>query len=408
MAELYPYQEEYIKNLPMRGIVDAELGLGKSIMSLEYYKRHNTGEPLLIVAPASKVRSGDWERECESVGITDYRLVSRERLTMSRVGGKPLWHQFAPKFGGERYSVIYDENVGLRNASTSTFKKIKHIVDESPIFLILTGTPMSNGWKDMVGYSVLFKQVRTQTEFKQKFFIISRAKPWPEIVGYYHEDVLKKMWQQISQHLTREDAKQYLPARQILPLDIHPIGKDLDEYNRIKKERTIDGELLDTASAVFHAQRQSLTGLKLDALNNILNDTEENVIVFYNYKSELEALRGLLSKHKEKTVYQVNGDVKNAPSKPQWPDVHNSVTLCQYKSAARGIELTYGTVTVFFGLTYSFEEYSQALGRSYRNGQTNPTLVYCLRVKDTMEVDVWAALGTKADFNEKLYLEENY
>lgn len=410
MATLYPYQEEYIKTLPMRGIVDAELGLGKSIMSLEFYKRNNQGEPLLIVAPAAKARSGDWERECEAVGITNYRLVARERLAVAKVGGQPLWHQFAPRFGGVQHSVIFDEcQIGLRNASTSIFKKIKYIVDDAPIFLGLSGTPMSNGWKDMVGYAVLFKLVRNQTEFKNRFFIISRAKPWPEIVGYYHEDVLHAMWKKISRHLTREDAKQYLPERQILPLDIQPMGDDLREFRRIKKEQTLGDELLDTASKVFHAQRQSLAPLRLDAIQSILNDTEENVIIWYNYKSELAAIKAMLEKSfKDKTVYEVNGETKTAPSKPEWENVKNSVTLCQYKSAARGIELTYATVAIFASPTYSYEEYSQALGRNYRNGQTKPTLVYCVRVRDTMDENVWKALSEKRDFSEKLYLEENY
>jgi hypothetical protein len=405
---LYQYQEQYIAKLPMRGIVDAELGLGKSIMSLEYYKRHNQGEPLLIVAPAAKTRSGDWERECKAVGITDYRLVSRERLATAKIAGKPLWHQFVPKFGGMQHSVIYDENVGLRNASTSIFKKIKIIVDEAPIFLILTGTPMSNGWKDMTGYAVLFKLVRNQTEFKQRFFIISRAKPWPEIVGYYHEDVLHAMWKKISRHLTREDAKQYLPDRQILPLDIQPMGNDLKEYDRLKKEKTIGDNLLDTASAVFHAQRQALADLKLDQLEYILNDTNENVIIWYNYKSELVALKSLLKGFKEKTVYEVNGDAHTAPSKPEWANIRNSVTLCQYKSASRGIELVYATIAVYFSPTYSAEEYSQSLGRNHRNGTTKPTIVYCMRVQDTMEVDIWNCLKNKKNFIEKLYLEKHY
>lgn len=416
MAQLYPYQEDYIKTLPKRGIVDAELGLGKSIMSLEFYKRNNQGEPLLIVAPAAKARSGDWEREAEAVGLdpSQYRVIARERLAVAKVGGQPLWHQFAPKFGGVQHSVIFDEcQIGLRNASSSIFKKMKYIADEAPIFLGLSGTPMPNSWKDMVGYAVLFKLVRNQTEFKARFFIISRAKPWPEIVGYQDEATLQKMWKSISRHLTREDAKQYLPARQILPLDIETMGRDLDEYNRIKKEKTVmrDGEeiLLDTASAVFHAQRQALGPLKIDQLEYLLNETDENVVIFYNYKSELEAIKTLLAKKfKEKTVYECNGETKNYPSKPDWPSVKNSVTLAQYKSAARGVEFTYATVTIFFGLTYSYEEYSQSLGRTYRNGQTNPTLVYCMRVKGTVEVDVWAALSKKEDFNEKLYLEEHY
>lgn len=416
MAKLYPYQEEYIKSLPKRGIVDAELGLGKSIMSLEFYKRHNNGEPLLIVAPAAKARSGDWERECEAVGIDPdhFTVISRERLATAKEAGKPLWHKYAPKFGGVQHSVIFDEcQIGLRNPSTSIFKKIKYIVDEAPIFLGLSGTPMSNGWKDMVGYAVLFKLVRTQTEFKSRFFIISRAKPWPEIVGYYHEDLLHAMWKKISRRLTREDAKQYLPARQILPVNIQPIGNDLREYSRIKREQTVtrDGEevMLDTASAVFHAQRQALSSLKLPQLEYLLNDTQENVIVWYNYRSELDAIKDMIGKKfKEKTLYEVNGDAHTAPHKPEWASVTNSVTLCQYKSASRGIELVYATVSVYFSPTFSFEEYSQSLGRNYRNGTTMPTVVYCMRTRNTLEDDVWGSLSQKRDFVEKLYIEENY
>lgn len=412
MIELHKYQEDYIDSLPMRAVMDAEMGLGKSIMSLEYYKRHNQGEPLLIVAPAAKARSGDWERECEAVGITEYRLVSRERLTSSKLAGQPLWHQFSPKHGGTQHSVIYDENVGLRNPSTAIFKKIKDIVDKAPIFLILTGTPMSNGWEDMTGYAVLFKAVKNKTEFKSRFCIISHAKPWPETVGFRHEDVLHSIWKGISRHLTRDDAKQYLPDRQILPYDIQPFGNDLREYDRIKKERTItkDGVelLLDTASGVFHVQRQSLTDLKIDHLKYILNDTEENVLIWYNYKSELAVIKTLLAGFKDKKVYEVNGEAHTSPSKPEWPSVHNSVTLCQYKSASRAIELVYATISIYFSPTFSYEEYTQSLGRNYRNGQDKPTLVYCMRVKDTLEVDVWKALSNKQDFVEKLYLEEHY
>jgi SNF2 family DNA or RNA helicase len=104
----------------------------------------------------------------------------------------------------------------------------------------------------------------------------------------------------------------------------------------------------------------------------------------------------------------VNGDAHTAPSKPEWANIRNSVTLCQYKSASRGIELVYATIAVYFSPTYSAEEYSQSLGRNHRNGTTKPTIVYCMRVQDTMEVDIWNCLKNKKNFIEKLYLEKHY
>jgi hypothetical protein len=381
-------------------------------MALEYYKRHNNGEPLLIIAPAAKTRSGDWERELEEVysgeSLPDYRIISRERLTVSKHAGRPLWWQFTPRFGGVQYSVIVDEiQIGGRNPSTAFHKKLKYITANAPIFLGLSGTPLPNGWRDFIGYSLLFGFSRTITEFKNRYFQIVRYRGFPEITGYYHTDELDEQWRQVSRHLTRSDAGALLPKRQILPMDFEPSHNELAEYRRIVKERTIEraGEMvpLDTASKLLHAARQSLTKLKLDQLRSIIDDTEENVVIFYNYESEREALLGVLD---GKTVYEVNSHAKTAPAKSEWPQTHNSVTLAQYKAASRGIELTYATITVFFGLTYSYEEYSQALGRTYRNGQTEHTLVYCFRVKGTVEEAVWRALRKKSDFNEVLYLEK--
>jgi hypothetical protein len=409
---LYDYQENYITNLPKRAIMDVELGLGKTIMALEYIKRHaDPNIPLLIVAPAAKTRSGDWKREIDAVWGDDkrpeIRIISRERLAVMKIYSKPLWWQFVPKFGGHQYNVLWDEvQLGARNPSNSIFQKMKYITEGSDIFLGLSGTPLPNGWRDFIGYSLLFKFTPNITTFKARYFNIVRYKGFPEIVGYYHEDEMSEQWKRISRHMTRVEAGASLPDRQIIPVDFTPSYNELKEYRRIKTERTtLEGKLLDTSSALWHATRQSLIPLKLDYLRSILANTTENVVIFYNYNTERDAILGLLKGFSEKTLYECNGLVKSLPSKPEWFGVHNSVTLVQYKSGARAIELTYATITVFFGLTYSYEEYKQSLGRTYRNGQEQKTVVYCFRVLDTIEKAVWSCLAKKQDFNDNLYDE---
>ena len=68
MPELYDYQKKYLDGLPKNVLMTADVGLGKSAMALEHVKRHSVDsngvfKQLVIVAPASKVRSGDWERD---------------------------------------------------------------------------------------------------------------------------------------------------------------------------------------------------------------------------------------------------------------------------------------------------------------------------------------------------------
>jgi SNF2 family DNA or RNA helicase len=58
--KLYRYQEEYLKLLPPSCIMAADLGTGKTLMSLAHWQRQQTGRRLLVVAPASKIRTMDW------------------------------------------------------------------------------------------------------------------------------------------------------------------------------------------------------------------------------------------------------------------------------------------------------------------------------------------------------------
>ena len=80
--KLYPYQEKYLEGLPSRYIFSCDLGTGKSAMSIVHYIRRAYPQPLLILAPASKVRSDDWERELEEVfaahnlALPEYQVLS--------------------------------------------------------------------------------------------------------------------------------------------------------------------------------------------------------------------------------------------------------------------------------------------------------------------------------------------
>ena len=63
MINLYEYQKRYLADLPVRSIMAADTGTGKTFMALAHYQRHAAGAPLLILAPASKIRTEDWERD---------------------------------------------------------------------------------------------------------------------------------------------------------------------------------------------------------------------------------------------------------------------------------------------------------------------------------------------------------
>ena len=84
--QLYPYQEKYLEGMPSRHIMSAALGTGKSPLSIVHYIRNAYPQPLLILAPASKVRAGDWTRELEEVftahnlALPEYQVLSYDKF----------------------------------------------------------------------------------------------------------------------------------------------------------------------------------------------------------------------------------------------------------------------------------------------------------------------------------------
>jgi superfamily II DNA or RNA helicase len=126
----------------------------------------------------------------------------------------------------------------------------------------------------------------------------------------------------------------------------------------------------------------------------------DNVVIFYNYQSEREAILKLLKekKFKSRQVFRQDGEKHEVPDKSQWQGLRRTITLAQYQSGSTGIELTYAATTIYFSPTYSYSNYEQSIGRTNRNGQTQKMTMYLLCAPTTVERDIWNALRNKTDF----------
>lgn len=421
MIHLYEYQKKYLADLPARAIMAADTGTGKTFMSLAHYEskmatpaRVVPETPLLILAPAAKIRTKDWEREIaewfgDAAQYVDYEIYSYEKFSRNpaknklMTGSKPIWHKFSPaRNGGKQYAVICDEVHRAKNPQSLIGKAVFEVTRNAKFFVGLSATPLPNGWIDFANYAKIWGFTKNITSFKRDFCNIETYKGFPEIVGYKNEHILKQAWSAIAKELPKSGALD-LPARTFIGVDFERPA----EYNRLRETRMTKDEVwLDNAPSLAHALRQSLTDGKLEYVAELIEDTNQNIVIFYNYTSERDAILEMLKqkRYKKKRVFRQDGEKHQLPKKAQWAEVKNSVTLAQYQSGSTGVEMTYATIVIYLSPTYSYADYVQSIGRVYRNGQTSKTTFYNLRTPDTIEEAVYNTLRDKKDFQVQQWL----
>lgn len=409
---LYDFQTNYLRGMPAKQIMAADTGTGKTFMSLAHYDQHAYLRPLLILAPASKVNTGDWERDVQAYFagriMPEYKIYSYEKFSRNTTlkqyqanKSRGIWQDWLNQHPSG-FAVIADEVHKAKNPQSGIGRAVWQVTEAASHFVGLSATPLPNGWIDAANYFKMFGLVKNITEFKGTYCDIVTHKGFPEIRGYRHTEQLTAMWNNIAKPLRKEEALD-LPPVTVVPVSLQA-GV---EYTKVHRDRLYNGAFLDNPSALLHALRQSITGPKIVWLDEFLEGVSDNVVIFYNYKEERAQILDMLKKkHKTRKVFRLDGEKHEAPTKDVWSSLNRTITLAQYQSGSTGIELTYAATTVYFSPTYSYSNYEQSIGRTNRNGQTKKMTLYLLCAPTTVEKDIWGALRNKSDFQERQWVHQ--
>lgn len=397
---LYDYQKQVLDNADPSYLYALDTGTGKTILSIHHYLKHSNGEPLLIVAPPQKVKEGGWDRDIQKV--CNYYDVEVTYDVMSYGVLAKRWQDYKGWF------VIMDECHYVKNPTSQRGKSAAKLNKSSTNFVLLSATPSSNGWEDTMNYFIMFEYYKTKTAFLRENAIFGNLYLGNRVVkkveGWKDEGLLRQQYQSFSTKLAKEDC-----------LDLPPlIIEDIEfqrstEYLRIRKDRILqqpgsEALVYDTYPKLAHGLRYYANQKdKLKYVEMLAESTSENIIIFYYYADEKEALIKLLKKSKK--IYEVSGQKSELPPHDEWDKLKNSVTLVQYMAGAAGIELQYANLVIFYTPTYSLQDYEQSLGRAYRNGQTKKVTVYQFITKNSIESEIYKALKEKKDFTDELFVK---
>ena len=226
----------------------------------------------------------------------------------------------------------------------------------------------------------------------------------PIVTGYKNVGRLKRKMRQYGCNFLKTNEVFDLPAQTFTDIKIDTTK----EYRRFKKDKlvTVNGRELvgDTTLTQMLYERQlcgAYNAEKLTAFTDILDSTNDRLIVFYNFNAELEELKAICEKYK-RPVSEVNGNTKDLKA---YESAADSVTLIQYQAGAKGLNLQKANKIIYFSPTLSVEDYMQSIKRIHRIGQAKPCFYYRLICKNSIEEKIYNCIEKGIDYTERLFVK---
>ena len=132
-----------------------------------------------------------------------------------------------------------------------------------------------------------------------------------------------------------------------------------------------------------------------NALKEIVESNEGNpILVFYNFKHDKSRILEIFKNAKE---------LKSADDVRAWNAGKIEMLIAHPASAGYGLNLQAGGhIIVWYGLTWSLEQYQQANARLDRQGQKEPVIIHHLIAKGTIDELVMSALKRKENGQEAM------
>lgn len=370
---MFPFQKFIVKRALKAGkyAIFADCGLGKTLMQLEWANRvsKQTNKPVLILAPLAV--SGQTIKEGEKFGINVCKYDGSEApIQISNY--EQLDNIDCSKFAG----VVLDESSILKNFEGQTKKLIIDSFESTPYKLACTATPSPNDPMEL-GNHAEFLDVMSRNEMLAMYFV--------------HDGGETAKWR-LKGHSTKL-FYQFVGSWAIMLNKPHDIGFEMEGYHlpclnllerQIITPKRDNGLLFNDAiiSATNFNQELRLTKVeRLDEAAKIVNDSDENFIIWIKQNEEGEALKKLIP-----GAVEVKGsDSPEYKEKMLLGFANNEfrVLITKTKIAQFGLNYQNCRNQIFASLDFSFEGLYQAIRRSYRFGQKNEVNIYLITT-DTM------------------------
>ena len=317
--------------------------------------------------------------------------------------------------------IVWDEVSKMKNSTTDRVRSFMKVANQFDWTTGLTGTPASNGYKDLHGqFLVVDKGQRlgtSKTAFRTRFY--KKVGPYKEVPFDDTETVIKQLISDITLEMSAED---YNPLPDLI---VNNIEIDMPEelrarYEQLEKEFFL---VLDSGKEVEVFNQAALTNkclqfsngamypiagmplwepvheLKLDALEEILDEAQGSpVLCSYAYRSDAERIMERFKKLNPINLTDCKSEGSLVEAMRRWQSGECPLMIGHPASMGHGIDglQKNGHILVWYGLNWSLDLYEQFNARVRRQGQGAPVMCHRILMQDTLDQAQALALDEKA------------
>lgn len=452
MIPLYEHQKRAIKfleNNNFSGALIHEPGLGKTRTVIETIKLVREKDPyikVLVVAPLS-ILDAAWAQDIkkfsdftccnihkkwndEEILKADFILINYEMFR-----SKTKLAKFVKLTKAVDLMCVLDESSRLKAHNSQTTKLMLMM---APVFkhrIIMSGTPTPNTeleWWGQINFVKPYKLGQSFHRFKNRYFHLSRGAQVIQTQGQYFTakelaERFRTGWKYDITPQSREALmEEVMPlcsvARKADCLDLPPMidecrivtmgSRQKKAYEELKKHliAEIDGNPIVAQNILTKIMklREITSGFcigedgkiatvecpKITELENIVNDSNEQMIVWINYKWEVHKVVEALMKYGN--VGTLYGETKNKDEEiRRFIAGETRFLVAHPQSAAHGLTFTNCNLQVYFSLSYSYEQYEQSRARTHRAGQTRACTYIHLLCGGTIDEKIYEVVKRK-------------
>ncbi len=300
-------------------------------------------------------------------------------------------------------TLMLDESSMIQNESAKRSNFILKLFPKNVI--LLSGTPTSGKYERLYSQLHLLGWGISKKLYWNQYIVCEWRDdlPIPIVTGYKNVDRLKQKLREHGAVFMKAENVLDLPEQTFINVRV-PKSKEYARFHKNKLLELDDLVLVGDTPLTEMLYKRKLCGVysksKLEAFKDLVESTEERLIVFYNFTNEMLEMRSICEKLK-RPISIVNGSLHDLDA---YENADNSITFIQYQAGSMGLNLQKANKIVYFTPPLSSEHYEQSKKRIHRIGQKRPCYYYNLVVTNSIEETIYSVLKQRKDFTDALFV----